>query len=521
MFQRVLPFVLLASPALAQLDCEGLELLPLDVFQGSVPAGAPWEIHTAVLGGDLAVVDSPNEPVGTLGERGALYIHRRTTGGWILEQTLNLFDALAPQTGFSDFADQWALDDGTLFVRYRDGSLPLSPRRIAVFEAINGVWQKTQTIDSDPAFFQEGIFGAFLAADAGRLVVGSFAAVAFQGHAPGTLESFERDALGFWVRVDLTTGVNLQPTGPREVALEGDRLAVSYGDLYVYERIPTGWRLEHQVDVSMLPSSVPGQTGVSVALADDRLVLGSLYDARTFVFDLQGPGTITLMQAIEAYAFPGRDFNPPYTALVAAEGDFLVVAVAEDWIGQPTIRFFEWYEGEYRPFDVLRAGAGISAVSLDGGRAFVAAPWLDPSSPVAADARLEVRPLDDARAVPHCGGAATLLASGSGAAPFDDAQINGYDLPAGTTVLLAAGPTPGITMFGSATLCIDTTQGFARFGAPIAATTAGTFSVRTGDMDLTSHSLWLVAGGSFTLQGVYRDGGIARETNALRITLCD
>ncbi|MEM9381528.1 MAG: hypothetical protein AAGB93_16355 [Planctomycetota bacterium] len=516
------PFAALAAPALAQLDCNSVEELPLDVFRGSAPGGLlPQEVHSAALSGDLAVVDAPLEPVGTVGEVGALYVHRREADGWVLEQRLDLFDALAPQTGFSDFADQWALAEDTLFVRYRDGSLPASPRRVAVFESVDGLWQKTQTIDSDPAFFQTGIFGSLIAADGGRLVIGSFASIAFQGFEPGTLENYERDAGGTWQRVQLTTGVNVQPTGPREVALEGDRLAVLYGDLLVFGARMAGWTLEHEVDVESLPSGTGGQTAVSVAVAGDRAVLGGFDEARTFVFDVSAPGTTTLLQEIAPYTYPGRDFNPPYTSLVAAEGDFLVVAVAEDWVGYPTIRLFEWVDDAYRPFDVLRAGAGVSAVSIDGARAFVAAPWLPPDAPVDADARLEVRPLDGARAVPHCGGSASLLASGSGAAPFEDARVHGYELPPGATVLLVAGPVPGATIVGKGRLCIDAAQGLGRFGAPLSASTAGGFAVDTDSMDLSAVTQWLVAGASFTLQGVYRDAGEARVTNALRIRLCD
>lgn len=507
--------------AAAQLDCDEVEELPLDVFRGNSPSGAPWEVHTAALSGDLAVVDSPFESVGTVGERGSLYVHRREAAGWVLEQRLDLFDALAPQTGISDFADQWTLAGETLFVRYRDGSLPASPRRVAVFENVGGLWQKTQTIDSDPAFFQTGIFGSLLAADGDRLVIGSFASVAFQGFAPGTLENYERDAGGTWQRVQLTTGVNVQPMEPREVDLDGDRLAVLYGDLFVYGSGPGGWTLEHEVDVASLPSNQPGQTAVSVAVSGDRVVLGGFYDARTFVFDVSTPGTATLCQEIEPYMYPGRDFNPPYTSLVAAEGDFLVVAVAEDWAGYPTVRLFEWMNDAYRPFDVLRAGAGVSAVSIEGARAFVAAPWLPPNAPVDADARLEVRRLDGARAVPHCGGSASLLASGSGAAPFDAARVHGYDLPPGAAVLLVAGPEAGTTIVGSETLCIGAAQGLGRFGAPVAATTAGGFAIDTAAMDLSAVTQWLVTGATFTLQGVYREGGAARVTNALRIRLCD
>ncbi|MEM6674311.1 MAG: hypothetical protein AAF726_15810, partial [Planctomycetota bacterium] len=244
-------------------------------------------------------------------------------------------------------------------------------------------------------------------------------------------------------------------------------------------------------------------------------------DAAAYVLDLDAGSSMPVLQTIAVDDFPARSTGTPRSALVAAAGDFLVVATGDDDPGQPTIRLFEWDEGTYRTFDVLRAGAGSSAVALDAGRALLAAPWLSAPMGSMADARLEVRRVDGARAVPLCLDVGTLLVGGSGAAPFDAATIRGYDLPPGAVALVLGGPVAGSATFGGAPLCIDATQGLARVGGPVTAGSIGSFVVPTASIDLSPLAGWLVAGATFHLQAVYRDGSGVRATNALRVTLCD
>ncbi|QDV04786.1 hypothetical protein Poly30_02790 [Planctomycetes bacterium Poly30] len=470
---RLFPLVVLvassslAGSSLAAVQFTGgpREVLPFDIFQGNLPLGYPgdWLVEKVAKRGDLVVAHSlAVSPVD--GNQGALHIHRRTSSGWQVEDVLDASDAGVSVTApFRFFGRGFALTDSTLFVPYQPDGATSEPYSVAVMErvAAGGVWGLVQTLTPHPTYGQSAGGGSFVVADGNRMVIGSPGAVF--GTPTGILETYTRGANGLWSLEQVDTSVVFPPNGGNAHLMVGDRLAISEA-VYEYGGAGVGWQLFRQANLQNVPQVSPLCFPSTVALDGTRLILGCVDYAVTIVFDLSLPPTEPAIQVIRHDETLTRDYNPPYGSLVAAEDGQLVIGVKDTAPGFCTVRHLEWYDGEYRVFDTERTGVYVGGVDIDGGESvLIAGPGAIPDAGTVAAPRFEVRPLGSVRAVPYCNGTATLLVSGSGAAPFDAARIRGYELPPGATTLVVAGLNDGFTASAGIELCIDAVQGLFQF----------------------------------------------------------
>ncbi|MBK9385665.1 MAG: VCBS repeat-containing protein [Planctomycetes bacterium] len=243
-----------------------------------------WYGRSCAVEGDTLIVGASNATSSGVSEAGAAYVYTLSNGNWVEQQRLEAGDpAVAALFGYSV-----ALSGDTAVVSARTDSHPSAPSNIGaayVFTRSGGVW--TQVAKLVPADAVEGIrFGASVAIDGDRLVVGASSGRNASGGNVGAVYFFERVG-GVWTEQQKIAGSNVGSFGSA-VALEGDTAAVgghlanhggtqgaqAAGEVQVLVRSGGTWSVQ---EVLYSPNGQAyGYYGYSLALAGDRLIVGAV-----------------------------------------------------------------------------------------------------------------------------------------------------------------------------------------------------------------------------------------------------
>ena len=218
-------------------------------------------------------------------------------------------------------------------------------------------------------------FGASLALDGDMLVVGA-PHDTFDPAALGRVYLFDAASGAERLELFASDGVPFDQFGI-DVALRGDRLVVgTQGDAdfgaYVFD-VTTGqelYKLTHPGVVDF---------GLSVALGDGRVVVGSPGENRAYVFDLA-----TGAELFELAPYGSGSGSGIFGTSLAAHGGTVVVGAYHDGAGadyagaaygfdlEDGLPLFQLYASDAQPFD----GYGRD-VAIHGERALIGAPWED------------------------------------------------------------------------------------------------------------------------------------------------
>ncbi|MEL6712738.1 MAG: hypothetical protein AAFP86_03145 [Planctomycetota bacterium] len=389
---------------------------------------------------------------------------------------------------------------------------------VLLFRDTGGVWTFEQSLEPDPADATGSLRWGAVTIDGDRLVLLNETVIDPVSGTAGEILTYRRPVSGPWSLVGETPGVEVSSNrggrfDPGEmIALEGDLLVCSraYGpsgalDPGVFRWDGAQWNLTGTVTSHR-------DSFESVAIDGSRVVVGSYYDAIVWVYELDAAFAPVQVQTVLTGRLTTRDFNPPYTALVAAEDGELVIGVGDHFEGQGSLTRLRWYDGAYRAYEVDRGYDGAGLVALDGGELFVGR-WsylgVDPLP------SFDVRSIAESRAVPFCETGVELLLSGDGRAPLDGANAHGYGFPADGVVRVFAGLDPAPAPVGALGLCIAAGGAMPVLG-PTLADADGRFVTGLAGLDLGAAGP-VLAGTDFVLQAVARDAAGTVTSNAQRI----
>ncbi len=168
--------------------------------------------RSLALDGDVLVVGAPGEAQsGASGREGAVYIYRRnaSTGAWVLDYDLAADSRWTDNASFPGrVGEAVALADGRVFVgqpQFVTGTVTAG--RVLRLERATDGWSVVGDL-RPPAPVSGSHFGAAVAADGSRLVVGAPGAPSATGPtSPGAAYTFSRAADGAW-----SAGVALTPS---------------------------------------------------------------------------------------------------------------------------------------------------------------------------------------------------------------------------------------------------------------------------------------------------------------------
>ena len=525
--------------AVPQLDCADRDPVPLTILDGLLSNPNAGMFGQIKLSGDLLVAGLPREwaPVG--GVKGAVYIHRRgPDGSWLVPDRIHptAIDDAGRFVGAPSKID-FTVANGTVF-------LPIEAsagKKIVAMEFQDGAWTESARFGGEPGwnYTHSTDFGGYgrsmwLAADGDRLVVGAPHAMLPTAQVPGIIQTFEKDASGQWQSISVMGDAGPLFAGDRLADLEGDRLAVIRHGSFITPTTAHAAVLEFDGSVwTEVYRSAEVSSPNSLALDGPRVLAGSFYGYAD-IFDTTTAGAQSTGGApIQVIGDPSRrhlvpgtdDYNPPYFCDIEASDDLAVIGFRDNHFGAETVDTYEWFEGSYRLTSKTRAPACAADVALDNGIAAWIGPVTTNGSGGIAVPRFETWRIDDARAFPACEGAADLVVSGSGVSPFNGGVVTGYQLPVGSTLTVFGGLAFGSTPVAQgAELCIAE-PGLTRLGAPVLTDMNGRARFSSAALNLTELGASTLPGGSFFLQGVYREapsvGGSLRVTNAVRLTLCE
>jgi len=147
------------------------------------------------LEGETLAIAAPSKkrPGDDLLQAGAVYLYSRTSGSWMLEQTIVPTDDIAGLFGLA-----LAIDDGLLAVTAG------GPQQVLFYEQRGGVWTNIDLVEPQRDNFVLDSFGNALAIGDGTLVVGARSADAGGARAAGAAFVYTNDDGG---GVDLPDGV--------------------------------------------------------------------------------------------------------------------------------------------------------------------------------------------------------------------------------------------------------------------------------------------------------------------------
>lgn len=252
-----------ATLAAAAIPLDPGELSPGDGFGQAV-----------AISGDTAAVSANQDDAAT----GSVYVFRRTSGAWNLEQKLVPADA-TPGDGFGTFV---AIDGDTIVI----GSPGHEDRRGAayVFARAGSVWSLQQQLEA-PQRDEGDRFGTAVAISGETVLIG----------APGD-DEVAQDAGGVWAFVRsgslwsfeqklLVATAAANDTVGSDVAIDGDTAIVSAphddeagpesGAAYAFVRASGSWTVQGKLTAS---DAVAGELlGSAVALSGDTAVVGAHY----------------------------------------------------------------------------------------------------------------------------------------------------------------------------------------------------------------------------------------------------
>ncbi len=217
--------------------------------------------YSVALDGDLALIGSPYFDRASIANPGAAYVFERSVAGaW--SQTARL-DVPAQPNSYGGYAV--ALEGNRAFV----GAWGYN--QVLVFERSPlGSWTEMPKILAPDAVFGDR-FGAALAIDAGRLVVGA----PFAASEAGAVYLFESDAGGAWTLRQKLAGAAAGERFGRSVALSGSIAVVGHqgGARKLRRAIDGVWSVQAPVPVP--PPGVGFDFGSGVATAGRQLLVGA------------------------------------------------------------------------------------------------------------------------------------------------------------------------------------------------------------------------------------------------------
>lgn len=373
------------------------------IVDNQPPLGFQFATSIAVSDDTLVVgqprVPNPNEA------GGRAVVYQRIGGQWVFQQTLIPSDAAA----FLLFGTHVAIDGDRMLI-----SAPFSglfgepgsegPGALYAFERINGIWTETQKIQGTVPGFGNGFqlsgpyaighgpddTGVFIYQRvAGQWTLGpqlrasnlppgvagaSFGAVVAIHGTRAAVSSFNESAAyifredgGVWTQEARVTSGLFRAASPRPgtLALDDHALAIGIplsdhntgaanaGGVSVYRRSGTTWT--HEADLAPPILTDYDFFGISVALQDDLLVVGSHFDtdgqqgagaAFAFAFRRGQWRQIAVLKAPEPEAFAN------FGEHVALDGSRLLIAAPQEHVvtafGVPGF-------GAVHPFDAARA----------------------------------------------------------------------------------------------------------------------------------------------------------------------
>lgn len=320
----VVPLVL-AAPTFAGDPCDPdrqVEYLPLPPITGEFG-------NALAVGPDLIAVGDPKAPpTGSVRGEGSVTIYRRGLSGWSCETVIS------PSSGRCEFGQTVSLSGDWLFVgtcggfvtyRYAAASTG-SPWIPADFRSSQESWRLISA-NQDQVLITEA--GRWVLLERNPVDLTQWTSVSLSTHTVGYAKAFAGNLLmctqDYSVRLFrrdgqewLSDGEIAFPTesGPPmgrwpRVATDGTRIAIGYAtrlpyavfgwvDVYRKDSMETGWVLETRIHPPQDALFAASGFGFSVALAGDRLVVGSPDD------NLNGGGT----GAVFCYRFSDGLWRP-------------------------------------------------------------------------------------------------------------------------------------------------------------------------------------------------------------------
>ena len=233
--------------------------------------------YSVAINGDTILIGTPGaSDAGSTS--GAAYIFARTAGVWALHQKLTASDASAG----NEFGDSVALTSDTAVVGSPlSGDAGFASGAAYVFVRNGTAWNQQQKLTaSDPAPLDA--FGYSVAVTGDTAVIG--APSDSRGSFPGSAYAFTRSG-GLWSQHDKLTAAGGAPGGEFgfSVALGEDKLVVGSvsddtlgldaGSAYVFARSGGAWNQQQKLTAS--DGSALGLFGFSVAVSSDTILVGS------------------------------------------------------------------------------------------------------------------------------------------------------------------------------------------------------------------------------------------------------
>jgi len=233
--------------------------------------------YSVAINGDTILIGTPGaSDAGSTS--GAAYLFARTAGVWALHQKLTASDAAAG----NEFGDSVALTSDTAVVGSPlSGDAGFASGAAYVFVRNGTAWNQQQKLTaSDPAPLDA--FGYSVAVTGDTAVIG--APSDSRGSLPGSAYAFTRSG-GLWSQHDKLTAAGGAPGGEFgfSVALGEDKLIVGSvsddtlgldaGSAYVFARSGGAWNQQQKLTAS--DGAALGLFGFSVAVSSDTILVGS------------------------------------------------------------------------------------------------------------------------------------------------------------------------------------------------------------------------------------------------------
>jgi hypothetical protein len=262
-------------------------------LKSTLPVANGWFGYSVAIDGDTIVVGAPHENGSGNTGGGQVFVYRRSSTVWTLEQTLQANPATADgdNLGFA-VAIQGDLIAATAIAGHPSVN---SAGSVRVFRRVASTWTAEADLIPAAGAFSNDFFGGAIAVDHSTLVISAQAPIA--GNGPGAAYVFERGATT-WAQVQ-----KLVPSNPTDndffgrcVAVRGDLIAVGAfhedgggvgvtapdsanassdaGAAYLYRKTST-WPASETRYVKGFAPNAGDEFGQSVALGPDFLAIGA------------------------------------------------------------------------------------------------------------------------------------------------------------------------------------------------------------------------------------------------------
>ena len=321
-----------------------LALVPIGRAQCEIQALSPSSPQTRYFGnsvafaGDFAVVGAPFDDTFAQPEGGGAYLYRSTGSGWV--ELAHLFGDDPEIDGQDNFGMAVAISGDTIIVGAPQGFAHSGLQgSVFVYEFDGANWNQTDRLAPFDSSVEHMFFGASVALDGDRALIGAYGGNGYAGSA----YVFERSGSGWTETAWLTASdADVPDSFGWSVALDGDRALVgahtegsgSYlGAVYAFENATT-WN-----EIAKLTPSDPTfdkRFGSSVALSDTLAVIGAPGDdsigpstGAAYVFEWSGSAWAEVKKLLA----PDRTEDDNYGRSVALDDGRILVGASADGAG--------------------------------------------------------------------------------------------------------------------------------------------------------------------------------------------